>query len=43
MVNTPQPAWHSKSVQDVIDDLKTHLEQGLSSDECHFVFAGRYD
>ncbi|MBI5052758.1 MAG: cation-translocating P-type ATPase [Chloroflexi bacterium] len=33
MVNTPQPAWHSKSVQDVIDDLKTHLEQGLSSDD----------
>ena len=31
MVEKSQPAWHSKTVQDVIDDLKTHLEQGLSS------------
>jgi len=31
--NKPLPAWHSKSVQDVMDDLKTHLEQGLSNEE----------
>ncbi|MEK7809724.1 MAG: cation-translocating P-type ATPase [Chloroflexota bacterium] len=31
--NKTLPAWHSKSVQDVIDKLQTHLEQGLSSDD----------
>jgi len=33
MIEKSQPAWHSKSVQDVIDDLKTQIEQGLSNEE----------